>query len=934
MQVMSIYIILGIGADNIFVFADTWKQSRDQCENEGSVSGERRSSSLERRLEWTWPRATRAMSITSLITVCSFMLTNFTDVPLVSTFGTFAAIVFGWNYLLVITWFPACVVLHERYVVQRGRGEGAARCCGCLWPLCSHQGVAKANRFLQDTWYGFLRKGEVRWCVVVVMPLISLLGAVLASQNVQLSNRSISEVILYKKHPLQKTLDLLMGFDPVFPATAAIFNGAGSGAKDMGHWAYGLDSKDVIDRSGTNPFANLDPLTTKSHFEQTRGVSRFNGQNLTSVAFQSKILEDCRTIGRLSSVVQGEVYCFMHDLQMYLESRGRRFPVPPATLVSELRAWTSDLDCQGVGCFENSKLYTSGTGFLAVGNDITFAYIGANLSVPKVSFDMAVVEPACQEWQLSAQNASIANGTQSVDVLGLTGHTLFAATMYTLVSGVWQSALTSVVLSFVILTLYCCNWRVSALAVLTIVGVLGCFLLSFVAQGQKLGVYEAIFLSITAGLSVDFVVLLAHAYNEAEALRRDHKMRKAFTTMGLSVVSAAISTLAASLMILMCSFNFIATYGSFVFFIVFWSLLWSMCFFPALMMTIGPEGDRGDLTFLPWCRKRRHTSKCIDSSLNYNAIPMNSMAAHEEGAVSCDRSPDSQPHTPAVSRQDVCIIIVMFCALTVLIIVSSVVLSARAFEPKLSIQKNLGDNVTYMLQGTQIRLVHVGLDTVCDNPMQVTARGHFSSKVLHNPANFFISISKFDLFLKGQDSREPILHVNLPAPVVLSLQVEESEVALSLSIMSDDNVSRVATAITNLQENIGLVNYTVECKVELTIRIDESISFKFALGDSLPLLDILGDVQGGGGGLLSSVSTLLFPDQQASKSSGADVDKRRTCEVTTACWFTNFEGECCASALNLSGVSLRSMSVHDDFDAIRVQTDALLESPLLRLGAP
>jgi hypothetical protein len=156
-----------------------------------------------------------------------------------------------------------------------------------------------------------------------------------------------------------------MGFDPVFPATAAIFNGAGGGAKDVGHWAYGLDSKDAIDRSGTDPFANLDPLTTKSHFEQTRGVSRFNGQNLTSVAFQSKILEDCRTIGRLRSVVQGEVYCFMHDLQMYLESRGRRFPVPPATLVSELRAWTSDLSCQGVGCFENSKLYTSGTGFLA-----------------------------------------------------------------------------------------------------------------------------------------------------------------------------------------------------------------------------------------------------------------------------------------------------------------------------------------------------------------------------------------------------------------------------------------------------------------------------------------------------------------------------------------------------------------------------------------
>jgi len=459
--------------------------------------------------------------------------------------------------------------------------------------------------------------------------------------------------------------------------------------------------------------------------------------------------------------------------------------------------------------------------------------------------------------------------------------------------------------------------------------------------------YETIVLSITSGFAVDFVVLLAHAYNEAEALQRDHKIHKALIAMGSSVVSAAISTLAASLMILMCSFNFLATYGSFVFFIIFWSLIWAMCFFPALMMTIGPEGDSGDLTFLPWCRKRRHVSKYIESSLYYpaamrrNDIPMDSMAAHEEDAGSNDRSPESQPHIPAVSRQDVCIIVVIFCVLALIIIVPSVVLSGRAFEPKRSIQKNLGDNVdnvTSMLQGSQFRLVHVGLDTVCENPMQVSIRAQLSSKVLRNPANFLININKFDLILKERESKEHILHANLPAPVVLPLQVEESEMALSLSIMADDNVSRVATAVANLQENIGLVNYTLEFKVEITIRIDESISFKFALGDSQPLLDILGDSQGGGGGgggggFLSSVSTLLFPDQQSSKPSGAGV-ANRTCEVTTVCWFTNFDGECCASALNLSGMMLQSMSVRDDFEAISLQMDALLESPLLRLGAP
>ena len=38
------------------------------------------------------------------------------------------------------------------------------------------------------------------------------------SKRAKLSNRSIREVIHYTKHPFQKTLDILMGFDPVFPA--------------------------------------------------------------------------------------------------------------------------------------------------------------------------------------------------------------------------------------------------------------------------------------------------------------------------------------------------------------------------------------------------------------------------------------------------------------------------------------------------------------------------------------------------------------------------------------------------------------------------------------------------------------------------------------------------------------------------------------------
>jgi hypothetical protein len=54
----------------------------------------------------------------------------------------------------------------------------------------------------------------------------------------------------------------------------------------------------------------------------------------------------------------------------------------------------------------------------------------------------------------------------------------------------------------------------------------------------------------------------------------------------------------ASFMLFVCSFNFFSTYGGFIFFVIFWSLVWAMLFFPAIMMTVGPCSNRGDINFI------------------------------------------------------------------------------------------------------------------------------------------------------------------------------------------------------------------------------------------------------------------------------------------------------------------------------------------------
>jgi len=580
MQAMVVYIVLGIGADNVFVFADAWKQSRAQP----SVSA-----SLELRFQWSWSRSMSAMSVTCLTTVIAFVLTSFSDVPVISTFGTFTALAVAWGWVLVITWFPACVLIHERYVVQSCEGFCARRCCGCLLPICGEQwglvgwgggreteedGIEKTRvdtkygedtsklrgpeLFFRDQWHPLLMRRPVRLGVILVLTTLAIVGTVLAALKVQVTKKPTTEAILKKSHPLQKTFDLLRGSDPAFRQ-------AESSRKALGYWVYGLDPEDPIDRTGTNPLSN-GPNGNEISFEKGWGVARYvtpvvspaPGMDLNSEAFQRRLVEDCEKMERLPSVFRradgkGEMYCFMQDFKTYLEFNGGRFPVPRETLVDELQAWLRNATCRGRGCYRNkqgtgvtqgredSGLYERATGFSAQDKTVTFAYIGANLTLPLNDLDMALIVPEYEELRDSAVKENIADQASGVEAVGFTSRIMWIATMNSLVSNLISSMPTSVCLSFLVLIVTTGNWLVATWATVTIVGVMGSFFLTFVGQGQSLGVYESMFLSLTAGFAVDYVVHFAHAYNEADANDKVERMQHSLTTMGVSVLSGAVS---------------------------------------------------------------------------------------------------------------------------------------------------------------------------------------------------------------------------------------------------------------------------------------------------------------------------------------------------------------------------------------------------------
>ncbi len=120
---LTLYIILGIGADDIFVLVDAWRQSALEPE---SVVGPPGPAGLAKRFEWVWTRAAASMFVTSATTFVAFVMTALSPIPAIGAFGTLAAIMVLVNYLGIITFYSAFLLVWHKHFAHT-----CCRCCCC-----------------------------------------------------------------------------------------------------------------------------------------------------------------------------------------------------------------------------------------------------------------------------------------------------------------------------------------------------------------------------------------------------------------------------------------------------------------------------------------------------------------------------------------------------------------------------------------------------------------------------------------------------------------------------------------------------------------------------------------------------------------------------------------------------------------------------------
>ena len=103
---ISIFLVLGVGADDLFVMIDAWKQSFTLLPGSTPFSS---------RISWTLRRAGSAMLVTSVTTSVSLIANTISPVTSIKCFGIFAGMVVVADFFLMLAFIPAVIAIHYTY---------------------------------------------------------------------------------------------------------------------------------------------------------------------------------------------------------------------------------------------------------------------------------------------------------------------------------------------------------------------------------------------------------------------------------------------------------------------------------------------------------------------------------------------------------------------------------------------------------------------------------------------------------------------------------------------------------------------------------------------------------------------------------------------------------------------------------------------------
>lgn len=590
LNVLCLFIVAAIGADDIFIFMDAYKQSAFQ---DASVL-----ESFESRMSWVYRRTGSAMAITSATTCSAFLCTLLTPLVSVQAFGIFAAIVIFVDYVLVMSLFcSATIIYHNKF-------EKDGFCCA---PTCCYGGFCKTSDptptmraydqatavngdpptgdkisvFFRSKIAVFLTKPLNRYIIFTLYFTWVIVAVIFGAR---LEPTTETEEFLDENHPLQKTFTIIGNN---FPSTE----------QDLGSKIYFSWGVGEVDRNGVNQL--LDPafLGKPTYIESFE----FNEQCQTEML---RTCDELKTSDDYKSNIKqeaglGVVHCFVEEFGAYsvygnlndcqAVKRGswknETWQVSPEDFAEVMEGFLNETSCYSDRREETLLHYKDEIG-----------WNGSSLIYASVAAESAVVDPFSTLAEQVTRNEydkfiEIGEGLDqimieacgsSVTMTDLDFNFVFMNTQRIYVRAAIQSACLGLGIAFTVLLIATRVFHIALFATFNILCVLASIVGSIVMLGWSLGSIESILISITAGFAVDYVVHLAHAYERAKGDTYE-RIATAFGEMGISVLSGMVTSVGASIPLFFCQLQFFKKFGTFICLTIAFSWIFANFFFMSIL---------------------------------------------------------------------------------------------------------------------------------------------------------------------------------------------------------------------------------------------------------------------------------------------------------------------------------------------------------------
>lgn len=606
MNLTALIILVGIGADDAFVLCDVWNYTKVDKPN----------SELSETVNVTLHHAALSMFVTSFTTAAAFYANYVSNITAIRCFGVYAGTAILVNYLLMVTWLPAVVVLHERYLLNvficfRSPQHTTSFLKGI------YRNANKGLFALSECSRIFFEKVlpciviRLRYLWLIWFLVITVVGAyiVCVSPKIKLPSLELSEFQVFRStHPFER-------YDAEYKKLFMF---------ERVHHGEDLHMPITI-IWGVIPMDSGDPMNPKNKGKLTLDTSF----NIASPASQLWILNFCQKLRNQSFVYQSNeqdfTSCFMETFKQWMENQDcdearvypccsqSTFPYKQDVFELCIKRAIMELD-RSTGYHLDGK--TPGPRFDI--NDTIRAIVLEFHSTYHFTLayeKMHLFQHEVDSWIQQELN----NAPDGLSYGWFVSNLEFYDLQDSLSSGTLIAMALSVAVAFSVMLLTTWNIIISLYAIISIAGTIFVTVGSLVLLGWELNILESVTISVAVGLSVDFAVHYGVAYRLAPESDREGKVVFSLSRMGSAIAMAALTTFVAGAMMMPSTVLAYTQLGTFLMLIMCISWAFSTFFFQCMCRCIGPQGTCGQIpmpSLFPKCHAYKGGTS--DSSATYS----------------------------------------------------------------------------------------------------------------------------------------------------------------------------------------------------------------------------------------------------------------------------------------------------------------------------